>query len=100
LYGDSLGLASRRRADGEWHPGKPSDNPLEASEGIEKVVWVLGLDSVEVLDGLTAGLDGGGEGAGFLGLADIVVGVADAGPEDIIDRIGVAFGNPQFLVYD
>ena len=41
----------------------------------------MGLDFVEVLDGLAAGFDGGGEDAGLLGLTDIVVGVADAGPK-------------------
>ena len=55
----------------------------------------MGLDFGEVVGDLAAGLDGGGEDAGFLGLADVVVGVTDAGPEDIVDRIGVAFGNLQ-----
>jgi len=50
---------------------------------------------VEVLDGLAAGLNHSRRHAGLLGLADIVVGVTDAGPEDIIDRIGVAFRNSR-----
>lgn len=41
------------------------------------MVRVLGLDFVEVLEGLAARLDDGGEDAGLFGLADVVVGVAD-----------------------
>ena len=37
----------------------------------------MGLDFVEVFDGLATGFDDGGEDAGLFGLADVVVGVAD-----------------------
>ncbi len=73
----------------------PTSNAPQTREGVEEIVRVLGLDFVEVFDGLAAGLDGGGEDAGLFGLTDIVIGVADAGPEDIVDRIGVACGNLQ-----
>jgi hypothetical protein len=49
----------------------------KAGEGGEEMAGVLGSDSVEVFAGLATGLDGGGEDAGFLRLADVVVGVAD-----------------------
>jgi hypothetical protein len=74
-----------------------ADHIAQAREGVEEVLRTLGLDLVEAADGLAAGFDGGGQDAGPLGLADIVVGVADAGPEDVVDGIGIALGNPQFV---
>ena len=58
-------------------PKRRSNHLSEPGEGVEEVARVLGLDFVEVLDGLAAGFDDGGEDAGLLGLADVVVGVAD-----------------------
>ena len=51
----------------------------EAGEGAEEAAGVLGLDSLEVADGLAAGLDGSGVDASHSRLADIVVVVGDGG---------------------
>jgi hypothetical protein len=55
------------------------------------VVRTLGLDFVEVLDNLAAGLNNGGDDTGFPRLAGVVVGVAGAanssgGNREFIDR--------------
>ena len=51
------------------------------------MVGQFGLDFVEVLDGLAAGLDDGGGHAGLSRLADIVVGVADDLPHACFSSI-------------
>jgi hypothetical protein len=68
----------------------------EARERMEQAAGILGLDFVEVVEGLAAGSDGGGDHAGFSGLADVVVGVADVDrPDDIVHRLGVPIRNTQ-----
>jgi hypothetical protein len=70
---------------------------LEVGPGAEQVVGPFRLDFVEVVDGLGAGLDGGGDHAGLLRLADGALGVADGGREDIVQWLGVTLGNLQLL---
>ena len=49
----------------------------QVCERSKQVVGGLGPNFGEVVNGLAAGLDDGGDDAGFLRLADVVVGVAD-----------------------